>query len=119
MVRLTSLREPVFGCNSDEAVRRRILWFAHERKLPPIEIDKAMTCRVDHIGAFARRHEISLDWLLEGNLKGLRQMPVKRSPAIFTATDVIKAYADITMDQRREITLRLAEMITEAAAGGD
>jgi hypothetical protein len=76
-------------------------------------------CTVDHIGALARRHEISLQWLLEGDLKGLRQMPVKRSPAIFTATDGIKAYAELTMDQRREITLRLAEMITKAAAGGN
>jgi hypothetical protein len=86
-------RLEIDGCNSDDAVRRRIEWFAHKHKLPPTEIDKAMTCRVDHIGAFAERDEISLDWLLVGDLKGSRRMPMKRSPAIFPATDVIRVYA--------------------------
>jgi hypothetical protein len=101
------------GACNNEAVRRRILWFAHEHKLAPTEIEKALTGRVDHIGAFIKRHEINYDWMLFGDLKGLRQMPMKRSSAIFTATDVVRLYAELTM---QDISLMIAALLNKAAA---
>jgi hypothetical protein len=64
---------------------------------------------------FAKYHEINLDWLLGGDLKGLRRMPLKRSPSIFTVTDVVKVYAELTMDQRRQMTLTLATLLQASA----
>jgi hypothetical protein len=98
---------------SNEAVRRRILWFAHEHKLPPTEIEKALTGRVDHIGAFIKRHGISYDWMLFGDLKGLPRMPMKRSPAIFTPMDVVRLYAELTMEDRRDISLMIAALLNK------
>jgi hypothetical protein len=52
------------------AVQRRILWFAHEWKLAPVEIAKAMSCRTYDLKEFVKRHDISADWLICGDLKG-------------------------------------------------
>ena len=56
---------------------------AHERRLPPDEIAKVMTCRTDDVVQFAKRHRISCDWLLFGDLKGLLRTAQarQRSPA--------------------------------------
>jgi hypothetical protein len=103
-------RLEVDGAGRSEAVQRRILWLAHERKLAPVDIAKAMTCKLHHLAEFIKRHEISYDWLLYGDLKGLRQKPVeKQSPAIFTAADIVKLYAELSMEDRRQITRKLAE----------
>jgi hypothetical protein len=76
-----------------------------------------MTLRLDRLAAFIKSQNLSYDWLLYGDLKGLRGMPVeKKSPAIFTAADIVTLYAELTMEQRREITRRLAEMVSKAAA---
>ena len=104
------------GCNGDEAVRRRIFWFAHERKLPLTEIEKALTCRIHHMGGFAVRHKVSLDWLLIGDLQGLRRMPMQQSPSILTATTVVKLYAELTMEQRRKLSLMIAGLLDEAVS---
>ena len=42
-------------------------------------------------------------------------MPLKRSPSIFTVTDVVKVYAELTMDQRRQMTLTLATLLQASA----
>jgi hypothetical protein len=105
------------GAASSDAIRRRILWLAHERKSAPADIYKAMTCRLDHPAGFIKHQNPSYDWLLYGELKGLLRMPAnKQSPAILTVADVIKLYAELTMEQRREMSLRLAEMVSDAPA---
>jgi hypothetical protein len=110
-------RLEIDGAGRGEAVQRRILWLAHERKLAPAEIEKAMTCRLHHLAAFIKRQNLSYDWLLYGDLKGLQRMHVKKqSPAILTVTDVVKLYSELTAEQRREITMRLAELLAETAA---
>lgn len=48
-------RLEIDGAHSDDAVRRRIRWLAHERKLPTVEIEKAMSCRVDYLAEFGQR----------------------------------------------------------------
>jgi hypothetical protein len=104
------------GAGGTEAVRRRILWLAHERKLPPADIAKAMTCKLHHLADFIKRHEISYDWLLFGDLKGLQRVPTKPSPAVLTATEVVKLYAELSIEDRREITRKLAELLAKEAA---
>jgi hypothetical protein len=99
------------GASSNEAIWRRILWFANEHKLPPAEIQEAMAGRLDNVTDFIQRHGISYDWMFLGDLKGLLRMPMKQSPHIFKVTDVARFYAELTMEQRRQITLTLATLV--------
>jgi hypothetical protein len=51
--------------------RIRIKMIARERGLSDAEIAKAMNCGTAAVVAFAEKHDISLDWLVWGDLKGL------------------------------------------------
>jgi hypothetical protein len=62
------------GASSNAAVRRRIALIAAERKLDPSETRALMKGRcltLRHLGQFAEKHRVNLDWLIGGNLKGL------------------------------------------------
>ena len=64
------------GASSDAAVRRRIALIAAERKLNPSETKPLMSDRsipLHPLGQFRKKHNLSLDWLLAGDLKGLKQ----------------------------------------------
>jgi hypothetical protein len=64
------------GCSSDAAFQRRVLLLAAERGLPPAEYTKLMRkrCPMGPIGKFCKKHDVSLDWLMDGDLKGLQRM---------------------------------------------
>jgi hypothetical protein len=77
------------GATSKEAVRRRILALAYERKLPKAEFAKALTCSTFAVAQFADRHRLSYDWLLLGDLKGLLRMTNdRRARRVMTATSM-------------------------------
>jgi hypothetical protein len=64
------------GCNTDAAMKRRVLALAAERNLPPADYAKLMHKRVTDrsIHDFCRKHDVSVDWLMYGDLKGLQRM---------------------------------------------
>jgi hypothetical protein len=64
------------GADSNDALRRRVRAFAAERSLPPADIAKLMYKRIStrDIMAFCKRHKVSFDWLLCGDLRGLHRM---------------------------------------------
>jgi hypothetical protein len=64
------------GSQSDAAFKRRVLLLAAERNLPPAEYAKLMHKRVltGPILAFCKKHDVSMDWLMDGSLKGLQRM---------------------------------------------
>jgi hypothetical protein len=62
------------GCISIDAIRRRLLWLAHERKLSPAQIKNVLKCRHTDFGGLITQHRISAEWLLMGNLKALQRM---------------------------------------------
>ena len=64
------------GCHTDAALRRRVLLLAAERNLPPAEYAKLMHKRImmRSIQEFCKKHNVSLDWLMYGDLKGLQRM---------------------------------------------
>ena len=71
------------GCSSDAAMRRRLLLLAAERNLPPAEYAKLLHKRVitKSILDFCKKHNVSLDWLMDGSLQGLARMKyVPQSP---------------------------------------
>jgi hypothetical protein len=62
------------GACSNAAVRRRIALIAAERKLDPSETKTLMKGRwltTFHLCQFAKKHSLSVDWLIFGNLEGL------------------------------------------------
>ncbi len=71
------------GCRTDAAMRRRVLLLAAERNLPPAEYAKLMHKRVitGSILAFCKKHDVSLDWLMDGSLQGLKRMKYVPKPA--------------------------------------
>jgi hypothetical protein len=62
-------------------MQRRVRAFAQERSLPPAEIAKLMYKRVstNHAMAFSKKYNVSLEWLLCGDLKGLQKMTKEAS----------------------------------------
>jgi hypothetical protein len=64
------------GATSDDALRRRVRAIAEERNIPPADYAKLLHKRITTgaVMAFGKKHKISFDWLLAGDLKGLRRM---------------------------------------------
>ena len=64
------------GCSSDAAFQHRVMVLAAERDLRPAEYAKLLHKRVPMkpIVAFCKKHDVSLDWLMDGDLKGLQRM---------------------------------------------
>ena len=62
----------------NDALRARIRLIAHERNLPKDEIKKVIGLKQHQLVLFVQRHQLSWEWLLEGDLRGLRKMVSKR-----------------------------------------
>jgi hypothetical protein len=65
------------GASSKAAIRQRIALIAAERNLDPSEISTLMKGRwlpTFDLCQFAKRHRLSFDWLLGGDLKGRLKM---------------------------------------------
>jgi hypothetical protein len=84
------------GSQSNAAFKRRVLLLAAERNLPPAEYAKLMHKRVltGPILAFCKKHDVSMDWLMDGSLKGLQRMKQWKK-------------AGMTPDEQRAEILRL------------
>jgi hypothetical protein len=84
------------GCQTNAAMRRRVLALAAERNLPPAEYAKLMHKRVltGPMLAFCKKHDVSMDWLMDGSLKGLQRMKQWKKQAM-------------TPDEQRAEILRL------------
>jgi len=59
------------GASTHRAIRTRIRLLAAERGLTQSDIHAALTVNTYDIMHFAKRHRVSLDWLICGDLKGL------------------------------------------------
>jgi hypothetical protein len=75
-----------------DAVRRRVLALAGERDIPPAEYAKLMHKRVSTRAAmaFCEKHKVSLDWLLYGDLQGLRRMTQEAKAAPPEMTEALR-----------------------------
>jgi hypothetical protein len=64
------------GCQTDAALHRRLFSLVAERNLPPAEYAKLLHKRImtQSVMDFCKKHDVSLDWLLCGDLKGLQRM---------------------------------------------
>jgi hypothetical protein len=67
------------GASSNATIRKRIALIAAERNLDPSETQALMKGRwlkLYHLGQFAEKHHLRLDWLISGNLKAHPRGPV-------------------------------------------
>ena len=64
------------GAESLQALQRRVRALAAERNLPLAEYAKLLHKRImaSSVHEFCRKHNVSLDWLMYGDLKGLQRM---------------------------------------------
>lgn len=64
------------GAHSTAALQRRVRAIAQERNLPPADFAKLMHKRITTpaVMAFCKKHKVSFDWLLCGDLRGLHRM---------------------------------------------
>ena len=71
------------GAQSTAAVQRRVRALAQERNIPPADFAKLMHKRISTLAVmqFCTKHEISYDWLLCGDLKGLARTEQRRKDA--------------------------------------
>jgi hypothetical protein len=64
------------GASDNAAIRRRIALIAAERPLAPSETNALMRGRrisLFLLGQFAKKHHLSVDWLIGGDLKAFRK----------------------------------------------
>ena len=66
------------GATSRPAMQRRVRAIAQERNLPPADFAKLMHKRITTpaVMAFCKKHKVSFDWLLCGDLQGLHRMTI-------------------------------------------
>jgi hypothetical protein len=66
------------GAHSTAAMQRRVRAIAQERNLPPADFAKLMHKRITTpaVMAFCKKHKVSFDWLLCGDLQGLHRMTI-------------------------------------------
>jgi hypothetical protein len=68
------------GAQSTAALHRRVRALAQERNIPPADTHKLMYKRIGTpaLMAFCKKYRVSYDWLLAGDLKGLKRMTQDR-----------------------------------------
>jgi hypothetical protein len=84
------LYQPLEPSEFKRRVRNRIRLLAAERGLPDSEVGPVLSRFNDiQIMKFAERHQVSLDWLLCGCIKGrLRMAKRSRDPSWLTASKI-------------------------------
>jgi len=68
------------GAHSTAALQRRVRALAAERNIPPADIHKLMYKKpsTHSVMAFCEKHKVNFDWILCGDLQGLRRMTQER-----------------------------------------
>ena len=117
------------GCSTDAAMRRRVLLLAAERNLPPAEYAKLMHKRImmKSIQEFCSKHNVSLDWLMDGDLKGLKRTAERKTQELFSVAttremaraqclEYTRLYRDLSNDA---VPIALAFLRKLTARGGN
>src|SRR6267142_3913592 len=84
------------GAQSRPAMQRRVQALAAERSIPPTDFAKLLYKRVSTQAVidFCEKHKVSCDWLLCGDLQGLRRMTrdENASRPVLTPEEFRRAY---------------------------
>jgi hypothetical protein len=94
------------GAHTTGALQRRLRALVAERDIPPPDYAKLMHKRIitGNMLAFCKKHNVSADWLMCGDLKGLRRMKHEHKAAaayVPTIEDVSKLYDALPPDVKK------------------
>jgi hypothetical protein len=107
------------GATSTAALQRRVMALAHERNIPPADYAKLMHKRVltGHMLAFCKNHEVSVDWLMFGDLKGLQRMTQERRAGkpVFPPGSLQEKLACLTEAERETIRKAIDQVTGDAS----
>lgn len=115
------------GATSTKAVHRRVLAIAEERKIPPADFAKLLYKRISTFAVmqFCTKHEISYDWLLCGDLKGLARMEQWRKDAEAAASHpggaqgyFLKIFCSLDESHQKTAIKVIRKLATEQLDGG-
>jgi hypothetical protein len=107
------------GCHTNAALRRRVLLLAAERNLPPAEYAKLLHKRVmtGSILDFCKKHDVSLDWLMHGDLKGLQRMKkfvaLVAPKKVFSSDELLAQMALLDPAGRKIVTDYINQLIAQ------
>jgi hypothetical protein len=113
------------GATSRPAMQRRILALAAERSIPPADFHKLMYKRINtrDVMAFCEKHKISFDWLLCGDLKGLRRMTEEAKGTSSGSLDgrivqLGRSFDALPPEKQKLALLVLQELMTRSTPNG-
>ena len=113
------------GAHSLDAIRRRVRAIAQERNLQPTDIAKLMHKRIStpNALAFCDKHKVSLDWLLCGDLKGLRRMTEEAKGTSSGSLDgrivqLGRSFDALPPEKQKLALLVLQELMTRSTPNG-
>jgi hypothetical protein len=103
------------GAHSNAAVQRRVLALAVERDIPPADYAKLMHKRIitENMLAFCKKHKVSIDWLMCGDLKGLQRMKQGRAAP---APESLQEKLARLSESDREVIRKIVDQFVEGAS---
>jgi hypothetical protein len=113
------------GATSRPAMQRRILALAAERSIPPADFHKLMYKRpsTQAVIDFCKKHKVSVDWLLCGDLKGLRRMTEEAKGTSSGSLDgrivqLGRSFDALPPEKQKLALLVLQELMTRSTPNG-
>ena len=113
------------GAHSAAAFQRRVRSLAAERSILPADIHKLMYKRpsTGAVMAFCKKHEVSYDWLLCGDLRGLQRMSQKtfaKQPEITEAErkEALSLYCSLSARNRTAVLGCMRELMKMGLSNG-
>jgi hypothetical protein len=105
------------GAQSTAALQRRVRTLADERNIRPADIHKLMYERpsTEAVLAFCKKQKLSFDWLLAGDLKGLKRMTQERQVAAASRETFKEKLARLSKSQR-EVVFQVVDQLLEGAS---
>jgi hypothetical protein len=104
------------GACSAAALQRRVRALAQERNIPPADFHKLMYKRpsTEAVMVFCKKHKVSFDWLLCGDLKGLQRMKHER---VFQPEPAPAATAERLAEKYRNLPPDLQKIVAKTIDG--
>jgi hypothetical protein len=110
------------GAESTPAMQRRVQALAVERSIPPPGYAKLMYKRVSTKAVidFCEKHDVSTDWLLYGDLAGLKRMTrPPRRPAVPSTMALKAKIMSLAPDHYEVVMKEIDRMLAERGAETD
>lgn len=107
------------GAHSTTALQRRVRALAQERNIPPADIHKLMYKRIStrDVIVFCEKYNVNCDWLLCGDLKGLKLMIQDQHLSTMQSTpEGLKDKLARLSESQRDIVRKVVDNLLEGAS---